>query len=123
MGAMRPCHYNQQNQDMKNKFYEIELFGKVWRLELRKGKYMTNDNLAIGVYTDEGEEFAILTVNLGWVLPESYAFIDTNNCPWAEKFLTENKIAKQEGPCAPSGCCSYPLFVFSEDILAEMSEI
>ena len=108
---------------MEKKTYEIELYGRTWKLDLRKGKYMTNDDLAIEAFSENGESFATLTVNLGWPLPDNCAFIDTNNNGWAEKFLIENKIAKRDGPCASSGYCSYPLFVFNKEVLAGMAEL
>lgn len=50
---------------MKKKYYEISLFGQTWRVELRKGEYNIGGGLAIEMITDEGEDFATLTVNLG----------------------------------------------------------
>lgn len=108
---------------MEKKTYEIELYGQTWKLELRKGKYMTNDDLAIEAFSENGESFTTLTVNLGWPLPDNYAFIDTNNNDWAEKFLKKNKIAEDTGKRCSSGYCTFPLFVFNEDVLAGMADL
>lgn len=84
-------------------------------LRLHTTTYRSNGTLA--VFATEGdEEFATLTVNIpesGLFCYENTAFIDTNNCPWAEKFLKENKIAKPTGHYGHSGWCSYPLYEFN----------
>ena len=48
---------------------------------------------------------------------ESHAYIDTNNCPWAEEFLQENGIAKPDPRdiYGMSGFCAYPLYEFNPD--------
>lgn len=108
---------------MEKKIYEIELYGKVWKLELKKGIYNTFSNLAIeAVNTEDGDPFAILTVNLG-PLEHGYAYIDTNNCEWAPKFLKANKIAKDTGLEGHSGYCTYPLYKFNEKVLDAMRNI
>ena len=60
------------------------------------------------------EPLARLTVNLQDYknLKDNQAFIDTNNCPWAEEFLKENKFAKPTGIMGHSGYCVYPLYEF-----------
>lgn len=109
---------------MEKKLYEIKLFSKVWRLELRKGEYMANGNLAVmAISDDDGDTFATLTVNLQVSLPGNCALIDTNNNPWAEEFLKKNKIAKPTGRCVSSGFCTFPVYEFDKKILSEMGKI
>lgn len=108
---------------MKKKFYEISLFDQTWRVELRKGEYNIGGGLAIMIFTDEGEDFATLTVNLQVSLPGNCALIDTNNNPWAEEFLKKNKIAKPTGRCVSSGFCTFPVYEFDKKILSEMGKI
>lgn len=43
--------------------------------------------------------------------------IDTNNCPWAEKFLTDNKPAVDTGRKVRSGFCTYPIYKFDRKVL------
>lgn len=61
-----------------------------------------------------GEPFTILTVNLSdpFSQTETSAFLDTNNNPWAEKFVKKNKIAKNACRISCSGFCRYPLYTF-----------
>ena len=39
--------------------------------------------------------------------------IDTNNNPWAEKFLTDNKLATPTNMEVQSGWCTYPIYRFN----------
>ncbi len=89
-------------------------------IHLSASTYRTNNGLAV-IAAIDGEEYATITVNLPDALfagMPGYAYIDTNHCPWAEKFLKKNKIAKPVksdfGPVmAQSGYCSYPLYKFN----------
>jgi putative membrane protein len=45
------------------------------------------------------------------------AFVDTNNCPWAEKFISDNKLGKPTGIKAASGYCVYPQYRFDMEKL------
>ena len=89
-------------------------------------KYTNPETLAILLRCAESpwEDFAVITVNLvsspyGDVKyqDESHAYIDTNNCPWAEEFLQENGIAKPDPRdiYGMSGFCAYPLYEFNPD--------
>ena len=44
---------------------------------------------------------------------ESKAFVDTNNCPWAEEFIQENGLGEFTGIYGNSGFCTYPLYEFN----------
>ena len=87
-------------------------------------KYNNPETLAILLKCAESpwEDFAVITVNLvnspygdGQYQDESHAYIDTNNCPWAEEFLQENGIAKPDPRdiYGMSGYCTYPLYEFA----------
>ena len=89
-------------------------------------KYTNPETLAILLRCAESpwEDFAVITVNLvsspyGDVQyqDESHAYIDTNNCPWAEEFLQENGIAKPDPRdiYGMSGFCAYPLYEFNPE--------
>lgn len=82
-------------------------------------QYQSNGSLAVQALTVEDGNvvnfFEILTVNLdGYtgmgVQDDKRAFVDTNNCDWAERFLKKNKLAKGTGIKAQSGFCTYPLY-------------
>ena len=89
-------------------------------------KYNNPETLAILLKCAESpwENFAVITVNLvnapygdEKYQDESHAFIDTNNCPWAEEFLQENGIAKPDprNIHGMSGFCTYPLYEFNPE--------
>lgn len=82
-------------------------------------QYQNPQTLAVEALCVENDEitepFAILTVNLDGYTgmdnqDDKRAFIDTNNCNYAERFLKKNKLAKDTGIKARSGFCSYPLY-------------
>jgi hypothetical protein len=85
---------------------------ETYSLRLVTENYRDNGSLAI-VAMEGNEEFAVITVNLPYSeADETHAYIDTNNCPWAEKMLTENGFAKPTGDYGFSGWCQYPLYEF-----------
>ncbi|MBO5559082.1 DUF4313 domain-containing protein [Ruminococcus sp.] len=83
--------------------------------------------MAITLFTSDGEEFGTLSVNVwehGHIEPNQ-TFIDTNNMPNAVEFLESIKgvepVTENGVPVtAKSGFCEYPLFEFSEELLADM---
>ena len=82
---------------------------------ISKETYKSNGNLAIQMYEEEDGgpfPFATLTVNLDKKLPEDVAFVDTNNCPWAEEFIEENGLGHPTGRMGQSGRCFYPQYRF-----------
>ena len=84
-----------------------------YNVSVEKITYKNNGNLAVQLIDEEdGCPFAMLTVNLGKKLPEGHAYLDTNNCPWAEVFVTENNLAESTGTVGFSGYCMYPLYKF-----------
>ena len=78
---------------------------------MEKTSYYNNGNLAIQLMCDEGP-FAMLTVNLNTKLAADEAYVDINNCPWAEAFIEENNLGKDTGKVGFSGFCCYPLYKF-----------
>lgn len=85
---------------------------------LEATNYSYNNNLAIQMWTEvEGfkEPFATLTVNLGGEkLPSNQAYVDINNCPWAEQFIEDNELGRPMFFFKRSGFCLYPLYEFVE---------
>lgn len=77
----------------------------------------------IQLYTKEGREYepyATLTVSFGeFISLKNSAYIDVNNCPFAEQILSYG-IAKQTQFTKASGFCVYPLWVFSSEFLEEV---
>lgn len=93
--------------------YKVETEFGTYNVTIKTGKYLCGDNLSIELITDFAEPFAKLTVNLPeWTLPNDKAFVDTNNCPWAEKFISDNKLGRPTGITGTSGYCTYPQYRF-----------
>lgn len=68
----------------------------------------------------ELDQYAFLTVSFGeFISIKNSAYIDTNNCPFAEQFLSQG-IAEPTSFYKTSGFCQYPLWIFKEDFLKEI---
>lgn len=78
--------------------------------------------LAVELYRVEDasgtlEPYATLTTCFGeFISIKNSAYIDTNNCPFAEQLLGQN-IAEATGLYKTSGFCKYPLWIFREEFL------
>ena len=91
----------------------VKSYGKTYEVEVSRSAYRNNNSLAIILTCTNGEPFATLTVNLNSGLEgEDFAFVDTNNCPWAEDFIRENALGTPTGLTQRSGFCTYPLYHF-----------
>ena len=103
-----------------NDFYNL----KGYRVRVEFTKYSYNNALAVKLMTENDEPYAVVSVNLleSDCIPKTMAFIDINNCKWAEKFLTENEIATPTGEFGESGFCTYPLYDFSKYIKARRNK-
>ena len=91
--------------------------------------YRNNGTLAVIVMEvmPDGteEEFDVITVNImesDFLDGDNLAYIDTNNCSWAEKLLKQHKFAKDTGCWGHSGWCSYPLYEFNLEKFVEVAE-
>ena len=94
--------------------YKVETnFGTWDDILLQKREYNyghTKGRVALQLFSKSEGPFATISVNLvDEDLTDSKCFfVDTNNCPWAEDFLTKNKIAEFTGNIGLSGFCTYP---------------
>ena len=87
-------------------------------LYLVADNYQADGSLAIIVMEEkedgEDEQFDVITTCLPWgCADKSHAYIDTNNCSWAEKMLKQHRIAKDTDIWERSGYCTYPLYEFN----------
>lgn len=100
---------------MQKQFYKVESFGKEYDVTLRAAEYVDGGTAIILDYMDEDYHclmpFATLTVNLGRQ-NYGYAYVDINNCPWAENFIQENGLGEFAGKWCSSGFCAFPLYKF-----------
>ena len=93
--------------------YNLFAWGENHKVEIRKSSYVTNGNLALSLLEINEGPYATLTVNLDETLPMNQAYVDTNNCAWAETFIHMNKLGVHTGKFKVSGFCTYPLYEFN----------
>ena len=101
---------------------ELKIYGSEYDVRAERSTYQNNGTLAVILMDNNTEEtVAVITVNLqhGFAGDE-YQYVDTNNCPWAEKFLVDNKLAEPVGFSTPSGFCDYPLYRFDLSLIKEV---
>ena len=104
-------------------YYPLYAYGDIFNVRPVRSFYTDNNTLAIILLENTGAEFAVITVNLedsDFMTDKTCAFIDTNNCPWAEKFLQDTKLGSPKNVWASSGYCTYPLYTFD---IAQIPEI
>lgn len=103
----------------------VKAHGNEYPVTFEVSKYY-NGNLAICL-TDYSEgypsPFATITVNLGPLNDGERAFIDTNNCPWAEELITRLEIAFPTGIIKRSGYCQYPQYQFDLKEIEKYMEV
>ena len=110
----------------------MNLFGEQVTLQPRVELYSVADFMGrelpgLAIVLDEVtgspdglEEYAFLTVSFGeFISIKNSAYIDTNNCPFAEQLLSQG-IAEPTGLYKTSGFCQYPLWIFKKDFLTEI---
>lgn len=89
-------------------------------VQLQVTRYQANNSLCIQAYNHTDGPIARLTVCLpDTTLGDNCAFVDTNNCPWAEDFVQRNHLGTYMGLMVPSGYCVYPLYQFDIRQLAK----
>lgn len=98
-------------------------YGDEMKVQLKISQYLSNGCIYIGLssYTEDGlEPYGDVTVNLREGAPDYCGYIDTNNMPELEKFLTENDIGTFTGFMGFSGFCAYPMYSFNAEKLREL---
>ena len=81
------------------------------KVSLKKTEYRNNSTVALILNKEDGELYAVATVNLNHPLQsESLAFLDENNLPGIGKWIEENGLGVNMGYLASSGFCRYPLY-------------
>lgn len=103
---------------------EVELTPKMQLYSVKDfmGKNLHGIAIAFDYINPESgmlEPFALLTKSFGeYIGMKNCAYIDTNNCPFAEQLL-EYGFARNTGFTKRSGFCEYPLWEFKEEFLKE----
>ena len=116
------------------KRFEIEYLGEKVLVEAKVESYQVQDfakkrlrGLCIKleeISELDGNEirlpYATITKSFGeFIGIKNAAYVDLNNCPFAEKFL-ELRLAQETLLSKQSGYCRYPLWLFDEDFLKEI---
>ena len=86
-------------------------------------QYMNNRAMFIGLMCNEDgyeEPFGDVTVNLSVAAPNYCGYLNVNDMPDIEKFITDNDIGEFTGFTQRSGFCEYPLYLFNVDKLREL---
>ena len=79
---------------------------------LQKEEYRNNGTLAVLMFTEDGDLYGTVTVNLNHPLQSNtLAFLDENNLPGIGKWLESKKLGINMGVNARSGFCTYPLYM------------
>ena len=96
------------------KIYKVKTSFGEYRVTPLLYSYHYGKGIAVELFAvDEGEPFACITVNLADAdCDKDCAYVDTNNCPWAPRFLRQYKLAEPTGNYGSSGFCVYPEYKF-----------
>lgn len=104
------------------KEYTVNTIYYTWNdVEARASRYAADGSLAIELVSKTEGPIAMLTVCLDTPgLGDEDTFVDVNNCPWAEEFISESGIGEPVGLTKTSGYCRYPLYRFDLNKLEVM---
>ena len=81
------------------------------KVYLQKEEYRSNGTLAVDMFTEDGEFYKNVTVNLNYPMQsDEMMFLDENNLPGIGKWIRKNKIGINLGAIACSGQNNYPLY-------------
>lgn len=77
-------------------------------------------HIALQLWCEDGP-FATITVNLPGLrgTKRNVSCVDVNNCPWAPALIKKLGIGKDTGHYLCSGFCTYPVYSFDVDKIAE----
>ena len=90
---------------------------------LKVGRYHTDKNLAIQLFSISEGLIAMLTICLcDPSLKENESYVDTNNYPWAVDFLERKGLAKLSDKIRLSGYCIYPVMEFNRENMKKFEE-
>lgn len=82
------------------------------QVTLERSSYQNNGTVALIMHSLNGEEYAVVTVNLNHPMQsDDIAFLDENNLPGIGKWIEEHHLGMPMGVIAASGYCRYPLYM------------
>lgn len=85
-------------------------FGSWNDVSIDMNTYVHGNRLAISLLSAMDGFLCTLSTNIveEELTDEKCFFVDTNNCPFAERFLVDNHLATPTGRLGLSGFCVYP---------------
>ena len=86
---------------------------------LQTDHYLADSSLVIDIVNPDDHIARITTCLDRLTVHEDEAYVDTNNCPWAEGFIHRYRLGEDTQICAQSGFCTYPLYKFDMDRIKE----
>lgn len=86
---------------------------------LQTDHYLADSSLVIDIVNPDDHIARITTCLDRLTVHEDEAYVDTNNCPWAEDFIHRYRLGEDTQICAQSGFCTYPLYKFNMDRIKE----
>ncbi len=114
---------NHSAEDLSDKYIyhsPLEYEGDV-DIEFSINNYVYGGSCSIALISD-GEPYANMTVNLENAhIPETWAFLDTNNLPGIDKFVEDYDLGKFTGLVKRSGYCEYPLYELNMNKLEKLA--
>ena len=113
----RSCY----SESLKEEYYPFTFYDEEYNLVPLKTTYNNNGTLAIMVYTDDGEPFGDLTVNLpasDILADDIHAFVQRDS--WVKDFIKQTKIGNPAGKSAKSGFSTFELYEFDINKLDDM---
>ena len=102
--------------------YNSSLTGET-QVTLDIQQYMNNKSMYIGLMCREygyDEPFGDVTVNLSFEALDYCGYLNVNDMPDIEQFITDNELGEFTGFTQRSGYCEYPLYMFNVDKLREL---
>ena len=100
------------------KNFQIESFGRKRNVHFVINTYNSNGNMCVRLVEDTGEPYDYVSTNLDTV-PAGCAFVDTNRSPEMVDILEKYGFAKYCDITRDSGYCTYPLYEFDLDAMAD----
>lgn len=104
-----------------NNLYIKDYSGRKVAIQLQVQQYAKNWQIAILLYTPDGEYYSDLSVFIEEFKYQNFMCVDVNNLPNAEEFIEEYKLWTLIGQ-ASSGFVTYPIYAMDIDELRKRDE-
>jgi hypothetical protein len=97
------------------RIFNFPFLGKTYKIFFKSERYACNGNLALQAYTEDGEPFADVSVNITGALGaeegNDHVCVDVNNLPMASfGEIVKAGVLIPTGRQAQSGFCTYPIY-------------